>query len=217
MDTRIVWFKRTPNSDVGEQLCESDVATLMAVSPFTSGQTRLLRSIVELKASAKGDLVGEYWCQVVKGVNDNLARLSNRSTVLSIRGNKYYHEKGKANCEAGSIFLVINFPTQNLEFSSTSSVQLCSLENPNFTIIANPTESESTEEVDDSFILSRMWVYILVPVIATMLIFTFLLLFVALITTCIQKRESKKRHLSTIGRFFLYIKIRPMVSYSHCL
>ena len=198
-----MWFKRPLNSDVEEQLCESDVTTLMAVSPlFGSGPTLLIRSIVELVVNDLGDLTGEYWCQVAKTLNKDQTLLSNRSSVLSISNSNYYYEKNLAQCVSGSIFLEINLPIQ-VEFSSiSSSVKVCPVDsNSNTTIRAIPTDDDGVEEnTDDSFLLSRMWVYILVPVIATILIFMFLLLSVALLTTCIRKRDPKKSHLSTIGR-----------------
>lgn len=185
-----MWFRRKPN-DEEVQLCETDIATLMAATPFTGAQSVLLRSVVQLRASQLGDLSGEYWCQVAKTIEGDQTILSNSSSVLSIRSSQYY--KHLDNCKVGSVFLEISFTSPSVEFSSppvTTEEFFCS----NSTADGPSVEPE---RVDDSFILPRMWVYILAPVIAAVLILIFLIL---LIATCVQKRGSKRKHPSIIGR-----------------
>lgn len=199
VETRIVWFRRTPSNSADEQLCETDISLLIAASPSTSAQSVLLRSTVHLRATLLGDLTGEYWCRVAKTIKigQTVTVLSNNSSVLSVGNSQYYSDNNLDNCDNGTIFLDISTSHQSVEFSSSSITTedfLCASG-------SNSTDDvpSEPEEIDDSFTLSRMWVYILAPIIAVVLIVTFLFLLIALITTCIQKRDPTKKHPSKIG------------------
>lgn len=195
-----MWYRRAPES-TEEQLCGSTVAKFMAASLFADKSVGL-RSIIEVRGSSSRDLLGEYWCRVAKiGINGNTL-LSNRSTVLEIRTREYYRNKDLSRCEAGTIFLELISSLQSVEFSSSSP--LISAPCPVDPILSSPECStvdpdSISGEMDDTFSLPRMWVYILAPVIATLLIFLFLFLLIALVVTCFQKRDPKKRLASTIG------------------
>ena len=201
-DTCILWYRRAPDS-MEEQLCGSTVATFMvSKSSLLSDKSVGLRSIIELRASSR-DLLGKYWCQVAKTDMEGYTLLSNRSSVLEIVGRRYYQELSK--CEAGTVFFDITSPLPTVDFSSSSPIiaedNPCLMDStPPITMECNATNANTDAEVDDSFVLSRMWVYILAPVIATLLIFLFLILLTALVATCFQKRDPKKRLAPTIGR-----------------
>ena len=180
----------------------------MAASLFAEKSVGL-RSIIEIRSSSSNDLIGEYWCQVAKAGPDGSTLLSNQSTVLEIRTRDYYRSKDLSKCEAGTIFLELTTSFQSVEFSSSISSPLTADNSPcPMDPIATQFSPEPISTVDpdsisgdDSFTLSRMWVYILAPVIATLLIFLFLFLLIALVATCFQKRDPRKGRLpSTIGR-----------------
>lgn len=202
-DTSILWYRRAPES-TEEQLCGSSIAKFMAASLLTKKSVGL-RSIIEVRASSSRDLIGEYWCQVAKVGPDGSTLLSNQSTVLEIRSRNYYWSEELSKCEAGTIFLELTTSLQSVEFSSSSQLSTentpCpmdatqSIPEPN-TVTVDPDSISG----DDSFTLPRMWVYILAPVITTLLSFLFLFLLIALVATCFQKRDPKKRLPSTIGR-----------------
>ena len=211
-DTSILWYRRAPRSTETEQLCGSSVAKFMAASPFAEKSVGL-RSMIEVTASSSKDLIGEYWCQVAKARPDGSTLLSNRSTVLEIRTKDYYNRnKDLSRCEAGTIFLELITSLESVEFSSSISSPLTADNSPcpmdPIATQFSPERSTSTVDPDsvsedDSFSLPRMWVYILAPVIATLLIFLFLFLLIALVATCFQKRDSRKGRLpSTIGRSY---------------
>lgn len=186
VETRIVWFRRTPSNSAGEQLCETEVSLLMAALP---AQSVLLRSTVHLRATLLGDLTGEYWCRVAKTIQNGRTALSSNSSVLSISNSQYYRDRNLGSCDNGAIFLDISASHQSVNFS------LSAITTEQFRC---PLCSNCTDDVD-TITLSRMWVIIIVPVISAVLIMTFLVLLIALITTCIQKRRSTKKHPSTIG------------------
>ena len=197
LDTRIVWFRRTPPIYVNEQLCEADISLLMAALPSISAQSVRLRSIVRLRATLLGNLTGEYWCQIAKTIRGDRTVLSNNSSVLSINNSQYYSDNGLDYCDNGAIFLEVS-TSQRVDFISSSTTTeefLCPLS-------SNSTDTPTCsgpEGINDSFILSRMWVYILVPVVAAVLVMVFLFLLIALIKTCIQKRDSMKKNPSKTG------------------
>ena len=175
----------------------------MAASLFAEKSVGL-RSIIEVRASSSRDLIGEYWCQVAKIGPDGSTLLSNQSTVLEIRTRDYYRNKELSKCEAGTIFLELVTSLQSVEFSSSSLLSTENTPCPVDTTQSIPELDTVTVDPDiisgdESFTLSRMWVYILAPVIATLLIFLFLFLLIALVATCFQKRDPKKRLPSTIG------------------
>ena len=181
----------------------------MAASLFAEKSVGL-RSIIEVTASSSKDLIGEYWCQVAKAGPDGSTLLSNQSTVLEIHAKNYYNRnKDLSRCEAGTIFLELTTSLESVEFSSSIPSPLTADNSPcpmdpiatQFSPENNTVDPDSSISGDDSFTLSRMWVYILAPVIATLLIFLFLFLLIALVATCFQKRDSRKGRLpSTIGR-----------------
>ncbi len=204
-DTSILWYRRTPESIEAEQLCGSRIVKFMAASLFAQKSIGL-RSIIEIGASSSRDLIGEYWCQVAKAGPNGSTLLSNQSTILELHTRNYYRNKELSRCEADTIFLELTTSLQSVEFSSSISSPLTADNSP---CPMDPILSNSVTTVtvdpdsisgEDSFTLSRMWVYILTPVIATLLIFLFLFLLIALVATCFQKRGPKKRLPSTIGR-----------------
>lgn len=206
VDTSILWYRKVPQSAEPEQLCGSSVTKFMAASLFADKSVGL-RSIIEVRASSSRDLVGEYWCQVAKVVADGSTLLSNQSTVLEIRTKDYYRNKELSRCEDDIIFLELITSLQSVEFSSSTSpltadnAPTCSMD-PAQSVPESERNTVDPNSVsgDDSFTLPRMWVYILVPVIATLLILLFLFLLIALVATCFQKRDSKRRLPSSIGR-----------------
>ena len=204
-DTSILWYRRAPES-TEEQLCGSSVAKFMVASLFVEKSVGL-RSTIEVRASSSRDLIGEYWCQVAKVGPDGSTLLSNQSTVFEVRTREYYQNKELSKCEAGTIFLELTTPLQSVEFSSSSPLSAESTPCPMDPTRSIPESNTVTVDPDgisgdESFTLSRMWVYILAPVIATLLIFLFLFLLIALVATCFQKRDPKKRLPSTIGRSY---------------
>ena len=210
-DIQIVWYRSgAPNSTEELQLCENDVRTSMVSSPaLKSG----LRSVVRIQASSEY-LIGDYWCQITKTNEDGRALLSNRSSVLSVHNSQYYRNQSLPECKPGTIFLDISTFQQSIRFSSSLITQRSSpLTVPHH--CSEPTTGTSTDGTNDAdFVLPRMWVYILAPVIATVLIIIFVLLLIALVTTCIQKRDTKKRHTPTIGMsLLLHYRLHDHVPY----
>ena len=204
-DTNILWYRR-PSGSTEEQLYGSTLAKFMAASLFAEKSVGL-RSTIEVRGSSSRDILGEYWCQVAKISLDGNTLLSNRSSVLEIRTRDYYRNKDLSKCEAGTIFLELSTSLQSIEFSSSSPPTAenapCPVD-PSLPTQSNPEldTDNISGELDDTFTLSRMWVYILAPVITTLLIFLFLFLLIALIATCFQKRDPKKSLVSTIGKSY---------------
>jgi hypothetical protein len=190
----------------------------MAASLFAEKSVGL-RSIIEIRASSLRDLIGEYWCQVAKAGPNGSTLLSNQSTVLEIYMRTYYRDKDLSRCEADTIFLELSTSLQSVEFSSSISSPLiadnapCPTDQTQSSSESNITVDPDSISGEDSFTLSRMWVYILVPVIATLLIFLFLFLLIALVATCFQKRDPKKRLPSTIGRPYSIIIATGIYTY----
>ena len=198
VDTRIVWFRRTNGKE--DQLCDSEVTTAVAATPLAEKHSVLLRSKLNLRPSLPiGNLTGSYWCQVLK--IDGSAALSNESSVLLIQNSQYYHRRKRPNCTDSSVFLEISLHPEEVTFGSSSSIAAENYFCPNEPNSECTNSTSGGSEGDGSLALPRMVVYIVAPVIATLVIGAFLFLFIALIIMCVvQKKESRKKHLSTIGK-----------------